>query len=102
MIQSFQGPYSFDENTVGKWNSEVIGVYYCGAKTTDGKLTVYYVGRAVGDGGIRDRLLQHLAEKKWYDVTHFGYEVCGTEQEAINHEASEIFEIKPKYNVQGK
>jgi len=88
MIQSFNGPYSFDDSTISDWDSTIIGVYYCGIKTTDGKLTIYYIGRAIGDEGIRGRLLQHLDENKWHDVTHFGYEECGTAQEAISHEAS--------------
>lgn len=102
MIQSFKGPFSFTESIVTDWNSNIIGVYYCGVKTAEGKLTVYYVGRAVSDIGIRGRLLQHLSENKWYDVTHFGYEECSTSQEAINHEASEIVKYHPKYNTQGK
>lgn len=102
MVQSFKGVYRFDDTTVTNWNSTIIGVYYCGVRTEEGKLTIYYVGRAVGDGGIRGRLLQHLSENKWRDVTHFGYEECSTAQEAINHEASEIEKYKPKYNIVGK
>lgn len=101
MIQSFKGPYSFDKKIITDWNSNIIGVYYCGIKTQDGKLTIYYIGRAVGDGGIRGRLLQHLSENKWYDVTHFGYEKCSTIKETLDHEASEISSYKPKYNTQG-
>ena len=102
MIQPFKGPYYYDYDTVNNWDSSVIGVYYCGAKTLDGKLTIYYIGRGVGDDGIRGRLLQHLNETKWNDVTHSGYEVCDTEQVTINHETSEIEKHRPKYNKQGK
>ena len=102
MIQSFKGLYLFDNNIVNNLNSSVMGVYYCGVKTSEGKLTVYYVGRAIGDDGVCGRLLQHLSENKWHDVTHFGYEACDTMREAIDHEASEILKYKPKYNTQGK
>ena len=102
MIKTFKGPHEFDKDVVSDWDSNAIGVYYCGVKTPEGKLTVYYVGRAVGDGGIRNRLLQHLGENKWHDVTHFGYELCDTILEAISHEASEISKYRPKYNIQGK
>jgi hypothetical protein len=102
MIYQFKGPYSFDNATVGDWNSTAIGVYYCGAKTADGKLSIYYVGKSVADGGIRGRLLQHLSEKKWPDVTHFGYEQCDTTRETEQHELAEIAKYKPKYNTQGK
>ena len=98
MIQTFKGPHLYDYDIVNNWNSSAIGVYYCGIKTSSGKLTIYYIGRAVGDKGIRGRLLQHLSEDKWNDVTHFGYEICDTMQEAINHEVSEIQKYKPKYN----
>jgi excinuclease UvrABC nuclease subunit len=102
MIKTFKGPYKFDKTTLENWDSNEIGVYYCGVKTNEGKLTIYYIGRAIGEGGIRDRLLQHLSENKWYDVTHFGYEGCDTSKEAIDHESSEIEKYKPKYNTQGK
>jgi len=101
MIHPFKASYAYDEEVVGDWESDAIGVYYCGAKTTDNKLTIYYIGRAIGEGGIRARLLQHLQENKWYDVTHFGYHVCDTANEAINWEISEIARYSPKYNTIG-
>ena len=102
MIYQFKGPYSFDNATVSGWNSTEIGVYYCGAKTANGKLTPYYIGKSAAEGGIRGRLLQHLSERKWPDVTHFGYESCDTVRETESHELSEIAKYKPKYNTQGK
>ena len=60
------------------------------------------VGRGVGDGGIRGRLLNHLRNDYWPDVTHFGYCVCSTAKEAEDFEASEIKRLQPKYNTQGK
>ena len=101
MVYPFKGPFSYDSDTVSDWDSKTIGVYYCGFKDTDGKLTIYYIGRAIGDGGVKARLLQHLNENKWRDVTHFGYHFCDTDKEAIDHEAAEIKLYKPKYNTQG-
>jgi len=77
-------------------------VYYCGAKTADEKLSVYYIGKSVADGGMRGRLLQHLSERKWPDVTHFGYAQCDTTVETERCELAEIAKYKPKYNTQGK
>lgn len=102
MIHPFKGPYSFDSATISGWNSTVIGVYYCGAKTTEGKLSIYYIGKSVADDGMRGRLSQHLNDREWSDVTHFGYEQCDTAVEAEQHELAEIAKYKPKYNTQGK
>ena len=102
MIYQFKGPYLFDNATISGWNSSAIGVYYCGAKTADGKLAVSYIGKSVADGGMRGRLLQHLSERKWPDVTHFGYKQCDTAVETEHHELAEIAKYKPKYNIQGK
>ena len=101
MIGPFKSLYSYDYDVVDNWNSAVIGVYYCGAQSSDGKLVIYYIGRAVREGGIRSRLLEHLSEDKWSDVTHFGYHVCDTAQEAIDFEVREIAKCKPKYNTVG-
>ena len=102
MIYQFRGHYSFNSSTLSRWNSSAIGVYYCGARTIDGKLSVYYIGKSVAEGGIRGRLLQHLNERKWPDVTHFGYVQCDTVAETERHELTEIAKYKPKYNTQGK
>ncbi len=102
MIQSYKGNYLFDKETVQNWNSSVIGVYYCGDINNNGSLTVLYVGKATSEEGIRGRLLQHLNEEKWSDITHFGYCVCTTSEEAEKFEASEIMKYQPKYNKQGK
>lgn len=102
MIQPFKGPYSFDKFTVANWDSAQIGVYYCGFVNAQGALICHYVGQAVGEGGLRSRILQHLSENKWPDVSHFGYAVCGTAMEAANFEAQEIVRLQPKYNTQGK
>lgn len=102
MISQYEGPFSYDKNIVQNWNNTSGGVYYCGALSQNGKLTVFYVGKAFGDGGIRGRLLQHMNENKWRDVTHFGYAICSTEKEAIDFESQEIRRLNPKYNTQGK
>lgn len=103
-MQQYAGEFPFNERTVGGWEAggRVIGVYYCWAVNAFGAKTCVYVGRAVGDDGLRGRLLQHLAEDKWRDATHFGYTVCATANEAAQHEANEIYRMQPKYNKVGK
>lgn len=102
MIKAFQGPFSYDQKIISDWNSSDIGVYYCGLLAPTGSLAVHYVGRAIGDGGIRNRLLQHLGESKWVDLTHFGFHACDTYAEAIEWEEKEIALYKPRYNTVGK
>ena len=102
MSHSFKGPYLFNNATISEWDSTAIGVYYCGVRNSEGKLILYYIGKSVADSGIRGRLLQHLSENKWADVTHFGYEQCDTVAETEKHELEEIAKYKPKYNTQGK
>ncbi|TAK05679.1 hypothetical protein EPO33_00835 [Patescibacteria group bacterium] len=102
MIYDFKGPYTFSEKVISDWDSDSIGVYYCGYKNADGKLAICYIGRAVAEGGMRGRLLEHLGEDKWSDVTHFGFHRCDTATEAKNHEIAEIVLYKPKYNTVGK
>ncbi len=102
MLYPFKGIYRFDTATVSGWDSNAIGVYYCGTKTAEGNLSIYYIGKSVADGGIRGRLLQHLSERKWSDVTHFGYEQCDSVAETERHELAEIARYKPKYNRVGK
>lgn len=102
MIESYKGNYPYNEKVIGDWNSTAIGVYYCGRPVTNESLSVLYIGKATSIQGIRGRLLQHLGEDKWPDVSHFGYCVCSTSKEAEDFEASEIRRCKPKYNTQGK
>ncbi len=101
MIKSFQGPFSYDYDTINNWNSSAIGVYYCGVAIPN-NLSPFYIGRAVSEGGIRTRLLQHLGETKWRDVTDFGFRICDTTAEVESLEASEIKRCQPKYNTHGK
>lgn len=101
MIYPFKGPFLYDDDVVRDWNNDSIGVYYVGKKNEAGALVIFYVGRAIADGGMRARLLQHLSESKWYDATHFGYHVCSSSQEAIDWEKEEIARYNPKYNIVG-
>jgi len=101
MIQGYKGNYSYNETTVSGWNSAEIGVYYCGYRLQNGSLFPLYVGKATSNIGIRGRLLQHLSEDKWPDVSRFGYCVCSTSGEAEDLEATELARLKPKYNTLG-
>lgn len=103
MIYSFRGPFLYSKAIIESLDSNIIGVYYCGTKTDDNKLTaISYIGKGTGDGGIRSRLLDHFNNDNWSDVTHFGYEKCDTAKEAEDHEADEIKRYQPKHNVLGK
>ena len=101
MVQEYKGPYQYSDKIVGDWDSNAIGIYYCGYPSNN-TLSVLYVGKGVGDAGIRGRLLDHLRDDYWPDATHFGFCVCGTVKEAEDFEASEIKRLQPKYNKQGK
>jgi len=102
-MEQFKGPYTYNEKIVEDWDSNVTGVYYIGVKTPDNQLRIFYIGKAVGIGGIRKRLLEHLAERKWSDATHFGFHASGNSNvsEVEEFEKEEIKKYKPKYNTQG-
>lgn len=102
MVQPYQGHYEYSDNVVKNWNSTATGVYYCGYRTAENNLAILYVGKAVGADGIRGRLLCHMREDHWPDVTHFGYHLANSELEATQWEAEEIARYKPKYNKIGK
>ncbi|TSC76475.1 MAG: hypothetical protein G01um101431_608 [Parcubacteria group bacterium Gr01-1014_31] len=102
MVHKYQGPFLYNDEVISSWNSNAIGVYYCGYLNSREVLITLYVGKGAGEGGIRNRLLEHLRNEYWPDVTHFGYCVCDTKEDANNFEAVEIARLKPKYNVQGK
>lgn len=102
MIQEYKGHYPYTQKIVSDWNSTVIGVYYLGYVASDGGLKPLYIGKAVADGGIRGRLLQHLQTDRFADVTHFGYQVCSTAAETDGLEARKIQQHQPKYNKVGK
>lgn len=100
-MPEYNGHYGYDEANITNWNAEPIGVYYCGY-VSNGTLIVHYVGRAIGEGGIRRRLLEHLRDDHWPDVSAFGYAICANDQEAIDFEVAEITRLQPKYNIQGR
>lgn len=102
MIGPFKFPYQYTADALEGWASVAIGVYYCGFLNTDGNLVPLYIGKDTGENGVRGRLLDHLREDYWPDVTHFGFHLCDYIHEADNHEDSEIFTYKPKYNKIGK
>lgn len=102
MIYSYEGHYEFNDEIVRNWNSNAIGVYYCGYKNVSGELIPLYIGKGVSDKGVRGRLLDHLRDDNWSDVTHFGYQLCSTVSEAEVLELEKIQYHKPKYNERGK
>jgi len=101
MIYPYRGQYDYNENTVSNWNSDAIGVYYCGFLNSNG-LVPMYVGLGTGQNGIKGRLLDHLRIDNWPGVTHFGFQLCDNAKEAQDWEAEEIARYKPKYNTVGK
>ncbi|MFH1207706.1 MAG: hypothetical protein V1668_03810 [Patescibacteria group bacterium] len=102
MIRDYQGNYVYSQKVISEWNSTAIGVYYCGIPTQPGNLKPLYIGKGTGEGGMRARLLTHLRNDNWPDVTHFGYRICDSVKEADDFEASEIKRCQPKYNQVGK
>lgn len=102
MIHAYQGHFVYDQNIVSDWDSMVIGVYYCGLILPSGNLLPLYIGKATGQDGIKGRLLQHLNQDNWPEVTHFGCCACDTVKEAEDFETSEILQFNPKYNIQSK
>ena len=101
MIHEYNGHYAYSEPVIKNWNDDSIGVYYCGV-VAENKLRPFYIGKGAGDGGMRSRLLNHLTEDNWTDVTHFGFQRCDTIRETEAFEAEEIKLYQPKYNTQGK
>jgi len=102
MVQKYKGHYEYSPRVVDGWDSNAIGVYYCGEINANGNLVPHYIGKGTGDGGIRRRLQDHLREDYWPNVTHFGFIVCDTIRESEIHEANEIAAHKPKHNEIGK
>jgi len=103
MVHNYRGNYIYSQKVISEWDSTAIGVYYCGAPNSPTSLKpVLYIGKGAGEGGMRARLLDHLENDNWSDVTHFGYRTCDTVKEAEDFEASEIKRCQPKYNQVGK
>lgn len=101
MAYQYQGHYPYNPKVVQTWNSNSMGIYYCGYVLPNGNLCPLYIGQATGEQGIRGRILQHLREDHWPSVTHFGYSICQSIHEAILLESSEISRLQPTYNTQG-
>jgi hypothetical protein len=102
MIRTYEGHYSYSEPIISNWDSNSIGVYYCGAILENGNLKPFYIGKGTGEGGMRSRLLDHLTKDNWFDVTHFGFQRCDTVRETELFEMEKIKLYQPKYNIQGK
>ena len=102
MIYDYKGSFQYSEPIVKNWNSNAIGVYYCGVALQNGGLQPFYIGKGAGEGGMRSRLIDHLLNDVWPDVTHFSYRACDTSSEAEALEAQEIKRCQPKYNKIGK
>lgn len=102
-MSQYNGHYSYDHKTVSEWQSSAIGVYYCGHPdpASPNTLLTFYVGKGTGEGGIRARLLDHINNERWLEVTHFGYALFNTAREAELFEAAEIKRMQPPYNKQG-
>lgn len=102
-MEKYQGNYNYNKNIILTIAPEKIGIYYCGSLNSNNSLFPLYIGRAMGENvTIKSRLLDHLNNDRWPDVSCFGYIICQTPKEAEMLEASEIEKFKPKYNIQGK
>jgi excinuclease UvrABC nuclease subunit len=99
MIGDYKGNYPYTQDSIPNNAPTQIGVYYCGHPNAANVLLTDYVGSSKD---IRTRLLQHLNGDRWSDVTHFGFKLCSSQQEATNFEADEIKRLNPKYNKTGK
>lgn len=103
MICSYRGHYGYNKVSILADAPDSIGIYYCGNIDLNGDLLPLYIGRAKGDGvSIRSRLLDHIQNDYWPDVTHYGYRVCSTKFEVESLEPQEIKKYNPKYNTQLK
>jgi hypothetical protein len=90
--------YSFITPSIDTHAPTAIGVYYCGALDAMGRFQPYYIGRAIGEStSSRSRLLDHLREEEWQDVTHFCFQICSTPIGATYLEEAEIKRFNPKY-----
>ncbi len=102
MINQYKGNYQYSEISILISAPKEIGVYYVGILNREGELWPFYIGRAMGEGvTIKSRILDHLRENKWLDITHFGYQICSNKQEVEILEKKQILKYKPKYNKQG-
>lgn len=100
MVDEYKGNYPYDKRSIEFYAPDSIGVYYCGKLNYNNSLIPLYIG--MSEVSIKGRLFDHLEQDNWPDITHFGYRICTTKQEAEELETSEIQKYKPKYNSTGK
>ncbi len=87
--------YEYSPRGINQINAEVDGVYYL----ANNNRVFLYIGKSFrGQGGIKDRLLEHFRAGKWLDVTQFCYTQCQTNKESLELEEAEIEKYDPKYN----
>lgn len=99
MVSRFIGPFIWGKASINANVDDSIGVYYCCHYNQNQELIALYVGSSEE---MKTRLMTHLSQVKWPDVTHFGFSRCSTIAEALIFESSEISRLKPKYNRIGK
>lgn len=102
MIEIYKGHFAYTLQSVSNNAPQSKGVYYMGSLNQDGSLGVTYVGKSSDGADMRGRLLSHYNNGEWSDITHFGYRVCTTIQEADKLEADEITRLQPTHNQIGK
>ena len=99
MAGQYQGNYVYEENSVQIYAPVSWGVYYCVHIEQGSRVVADYIGKASGQGvTIKSRLLNHLSGDNWPEVSHFGYILCSSAEEAQRLEIEEINRCNPKYN----
>jgi len=95
MIGKYMGNYTYDKQFINLNAPENIGVYYMGTLNNNGSLGTLYVGRAKGNAvSIKSRLLDHINNNEWPDITHFGYVVCTSEAEVEDLEKKRSSDVE--------
>lgn len=102
MVYDYNGHFAYTSQSISNNAPQSKGVYYMGSLNQDRSLGVTYVGKSSDGSDMRGRLQSHFNNNEWSDVTHFGYRVCTTTQEADKLEADEIARLKPRHNQIGK
>ena len=99
-MSEYESPCFFDKSAIKNLSSLVKGVYYLGYLNTQQELIPLYIGKATGAEGIKGRLLDHIENNQFNDITHFEYIETDNEKEALIIEEIEIKKHNPKYNNQ--
>lgn len=93
----YNGEYPFNKQIISDWDSNTTGVYYLFENDL-----ITYIGSAIGAGGIRGRLLQHINEYSFPHVNRFGFkEIIGSDL-ILSYEKAEIQRIQPGRNKIGR